>query len=246
MEQLNAFLVNNKIIEKEDITVYNIISDNWAFAIQPPAIDAIYETVTKLELPNAFNYISDRYNLDGIFKQPARYSGKQFYARVLPYYQTDSALTIKTDSTTKKYNTNFKGVSAEIGYQHRKPINLKWQLDKHATVRYSNIIVPSNVSSIIKVPNLSANIGVDVGYYPNSRTVIKGIWTFKLLQKFDKTITKNKPTWATDIAVMANYFINYNSRLTCFVRPEYAGQNYLGSGGKFYLNFDVDYTMYIF
>ena len=57
-----------------DVQTYNIIADNWNYAIQPPAPDATYFLSGTLQV-EATHGLSDRINQQGIFNQAARYAG---------------------------------------------------------------------------------------------------------------------------------------------------------------------------
>jgi hypothetical protein len=93
IEKIDSFLVARNMLVSNDTRTFNIISDNWAFAVQPPAIDAAYIYSfdpqayiynTEPFISKISNSLSDRYNIDGILNQPGRYSGRQIYCRIMP------------------------------------------------------------------------------------------------------------------------------------------------------------------
>jgi hypothetical protein len=254
IEKIDSFLVAGNMLASNDTRTFNIISDNWAFAVQPPAIDAAYIYSSDL-LSHIYNTepfiskisgnLSDRYNIDGVLNQPGRYSGRQIYCRIMPSltynYNSANAAVI-----TSPYINN-KNLKFIIGYQERKPLNLKWQFDKFASVAYDNISVGNQVTTDkIKLTTASAIAGVAIGYYPNSRTMVSGVAQFNGYKDFIKAAPKEKIVLGSRIAVNADYFINYNSRISCSLSAGHYGLNTSIIGNKFTMAFSAGYKLYLF
>jgi hypothetical protein len=249
MEQINAFLKTNKLIDADDITVFNIISDNWAFAIQPNAIDGVTASGGgTLIIDHLFNNVSDRYNLDGIFGQPSRYSGKQLFARLLPAANTSNDIkkTITDTTSIKSGNINY-GATVQIGYDERKPINMLWQFDKHAVLSYNNSSAKDVFTNLVnKYSGVTADVGVELGYYPNSRTVVRGFGTLAALYRLNNSAGTGKFGLSPGVRLDANYFVNYNARLTGSFSANYFSKNYGTFSNSVSFNFDLSYRIYIF
>lgn len=73
--KIDSFLVANKIISSNDFTVYNIIADNWNYAIQPNAIEASYFYSGTLSVN--YSPVSDRINVFGVLNQASRFNGQR-------------------------------------------------------------------------------------------------------------------------------------------------------------------------
>ncbi len=249
MEQINTFLKTNKIIAADDITVFNIISDNWAFAIQPNAIDGIAVSGGgTLIVDRLFDNVSDRYNLDGIFGQPVRFNGKQLFARLLPTVNTstDFMKTI-TDTTTIKAGNSTYGASLQIGYDERSPIDMVWQFDKHAVLSYNNNSTKNaSTNTVTKSSNIGADIGVELGYYPNSRTVVRAFGNLAAVYLLNSTPATGKFGFSPGVRLDANYFVNYNARLTASFSTNYFSKNYGVLSNSLLFNFGLGYRVYIF
>jgi hypothetical protein len=257
IEKIDSFLVASKMLASNDTKTFNIISDNWAFAVQPPAIDAAYiysaDPLAYIYVTDPFtskisNNLSDRYNIDGNLNQPGRYSGRQIYFRAMPSltYNADKSISADTIIHLPKYINN-KNLKFIIGYQERKPLNLKWQFDKFASVAYDNINIGNPVTTDkIKLSTASAIAGVAIGYYPNSRTMVSGVFQLNGYKNFIKAAPKEKIVLGSRIAVNADYFISYNSRISCSLSAGHYGLNTSIIGNKFTLLFNAGYKLYLF
>lgn len=248
LNQLDSFLVTNRIVNVNDITVFNIISDNWAFAIQPNAIDGVYHQSGTLTIAHAFDDVSDRYNLDGIFGQPARFNGKQRFIRLRPYTDNSNFYKDITDTTEIKTGQTTRGVDFGLGLDFKKSLNLKWQLNKHAILGFAHrksAVYP--FKNISEINNIILDLGAEIGFYPNSRTVVTGLGSFLTSYSVDNVAKNQRLAFSPSIRLDGNYFLNYNSRLIVITSFSYFSKNYGGSFSNSILaNLSLGYRAYLF
>ena len=247
MEKIDSFLRASKLLTTCDITTYNIINDNWSFAIQPQAVDAVQNFSSANPLEGLNNeLISDRYNIKGMFGQMARYSGTQFYARLRPVI-SDSVINSKSDTSAGKTKQSYMryGAGLHLGVDQQKPISLEWQVRRFASIGFDYTTFksksPSGFDQKYNNKGITLTGGLGFGYYPNSRTVVQGNGSVSLVKPLGMPgapITIN-PT----LGFSADYFVSYFSRLNGSLNMAYA--NY-GNGGTFNLSYNVRYIFYFF
>ncbi len=222
LEQIDSFMRANKMLSAYDIKTYNIINDNWGFALQPNSVDAYYARSGSLLIANSFSNLSDRLNKDGILNQGRRYNGTRLYARLLPVLR-DSSHNTKADTLPEKILNRGAGAAVEIGVIDSKPISLKFQRNRSAFLNIGdnfNRRYERHDTAITKMNSnaMSATIGGNIGfgYYPNSRT---NIYTMIGVQAYTGN---NSSNWvksknsggSVSINGGGHYFISYNSILT--------------------------------
>lgn len=249
MEKIDSFLRATKLVTSCDVTTYNIIADNWAFAIQPTAIDATHDISGSLIIVDASNKLSDREGLNGRFGQMARYSGTQYYVRFTPSFM-DSSSRLKTDtSNMKQPYHNYRG-DITIGVDQETPLNLKWQTNRFASLnfnygRYTQISGGTENSYNGSAVSLYAGMGL--GYYPNTRTVVQATGSIAVSKGLALGKSTSSPVVISpSILVNANYFLTYMSRFSGNVNISYISSAGSGAKGNFSFSYFIRYTHYIF
>lgn len=268
--QIENFLRTNKIVTVSDIDVYNIIADNWNWAIQPNAIEATSFYSGTLQVPYK-NAITDRINQFGVYDQEQRFSGTMTRLSVnLPSNFTNSNNTyingisnfgettsIYDSALTKLFQKNL-GIKANLNWSKHTPINLKWQRVLSGNLGFSNLTNSKNLgfndtrpdSLIKKITNsTTVLLSAQWGYYPNSRTVVRlntGI-SGAQITTIDPLNFKQKGISINANAILnCEYFINYQSRISGNVQLFANPFNQLGAGKEFSFSFFINYVNYIF
>ncbi len=192
---------------------------------------------------------------DGVLGQPARFSGKQLYVRLLPGITTNNT-TNKTDTSNLKNTSMGYGVNAVFGYEDRKPVSMKLQVNKFASLNFGYNINKqdiTNTNPVVKTlqKNTSSAVslsgGMSIGYYPNSRTSVQGGGTlgiYKLL-KISSGQSTGPVMFAPSVFINGNYFLNYFSRVRGNAAISYISKSN-SSTGRFNFSFTVGYVQYIF
>jgi hypothetical protein len=198
LEQVDSFLRANKLIKASDIKVFNVINDNWAFALQAAYRQSTVSSFTNEQVP------------ENIITQPMRYSGFRRFikADAGPVFRRS-----KNESNTSESSTNvfspFAGVTA--GIEKHIPVNLKWQKVMLASLR-SVYIMDRNTVNGTKVERNAfshiLNASYSMGYYPNTRTLVS------FLGGVNSFYSKNDGFTASVLTgVEANYFVSFLSRV---------------------------------
>jgi hypothetical protein len=259
IEQIDSFLVANKILAVNDVRAINIISDNWSFAIQPAKTESKTLNVSggdyyQLSFDGSQELVDD-YFVTGIFEQSSRLSGSQIYFRATPQL-ININLKEKDSVISKKEVTNLKAITFSLNYDNYKPIKLKWGWHKYANIAYRRGAVISDLlfefdnrsQEQTKGSFIEGNIGVELGYYPNSRTVLEARWNVGAFKSDGELIIRgtkfNSNRIYTDINATTSYFINYNSRITARIGFQIIKDNATPVGVV--SNFNVGYNVYIF
>jgi hypothetical protein len=230
IEQIDSFLVANKILTVNDVRAINIISDNWSYAIQPARTESntlnISPGLFYQQVFDGSQVLLDTYFERGILEQTPRLSGRQIYFRVTPQF-INVNVKKKDSVATKKDATNLKAIDFFLTYDDYKTIKLKWGLHKYANVLYStgsaisdfdyNFNIATNTGT--KGSFILGNIGVELGYYPNSRTSLVAKWNLGVDKSNVESISTgginyNLNRIYSGINVTTNYFLNYNSKIT--------------------------------
>jgi hypothetical protein len=259
IEQIDSFLVANKILAVNDVRAINIISDNWFFAIQPARTESKTLNVSggdyyQLSFDGS-QELMDNYFVTGIFEQSSRLSGSQIYFRATPQL-ININLKEKDSVISKKEVTNLKAITFSLNYDNYKPIKLKWGWHKYANIAYRTGAVISDLlfefdnrsQEQTKGSFIEGNIGVELGYYPNSRTTLEARWNVGAFKSDGELIIRgtkfNSNRIYTDINATTSYFINYNSRITARIGFQIIKDNATPVGVV--SNFNVGYNLYIF
>lgn len=255
LRKIDSFLKASNLITSCDIDTYNIINDNWSFAIQPQAIDAYtaYQNVqpgagTGLEIGTT-NYLSDREDMDGRFGQVERYSGVQYFVRLNPFIQGNSDRT-KTDSTNLKNSVRSRGADLSIGIEQETPVSLQWQMKRFASVNLGFSKGTSDsygTKSSSSGNNVGLEGGMGIGYYPNSRTTLQATGSIALSKGLKTNTTSASPVVVSPfVQLNANYFLNYMSRISGYVLMNYVSKPAAFAKGGFNCNYYLRYVAYIF
>jgi hypothetical protein len=164
---------------------------------------------------------------ESLSDQAFRQHGTVMYARVIPELRYNSFNTkieklTGNDSVTKSsYLHVAPGI--ELGYEKHRAIDLKWQRNFRAGVRfvYTNYLVSKpNENSNYPFSRVYANY--EIGYYPNSRSVIEGIGGLAI-SHFGGS--ESKSTFITpEVGLNAGYFISYNTVVRASFYANYAVQ----------------------
>jgi len=162
----------------------------------------------------------------------SRQSGNRFTVGVTPSGVYNSLhrkesynphYTIESDRDTWNLGADFF-----VSFESEKPINLKWQQSFFAkyTLGTNREIIDDDGQSIHST-TLMASYGL--GFYPNSRTEIKG----SLSQDIDYLFNESGSTWATTTALnfQMSYYFSPQLRLSLSYR---AGFDYYGAKNKYF------------
>ncbi len=170
MEKVDSFLQAKEFISSPDVRYYTIVDDNWEYA-----------------------------------QGPVRESGNRLSAGLVPefrYYYSDEETTYTSpDDTSEQKNTRkTAGIKLQTMYESEKPLNLHWQRSMSATLSYGyskNL----NTNQLSENPErksdtdeltLEAAFDYGMGYFPNSRTDITGLFSLDL-QQFNKKENLDEP-----------------------------------------------------
>jgi hypothetical protein len=253
LKKIDSFLRASNLVTSCDIDTYNIINDNWSFAIQPAAIDAYESQQRVLGGPGLsigfIDRLSDRESIGGRLGQMGRYSGLQYYVRLFPFVAAET-IRNKTDSSNAKNSNSSRGADLSVGVEQHIPVNLQWQLKRFASVDFSVSNNSSNqygskASSTGNMVGMEAGMGI--GYYPNTRTVLQATG-FIGLSKGLKTNTSSASQLVVSPVVQVNgdYFLSYMSRISGSVMLSYVSKQYTGGKSMFSFNYYLQYRVYIF
>jgi hypothetical protein len=255
IEQIDSFLVVNKILVVNDVKAINIISDNWSFAIQPGRTET-----------RTFNYslgagvgnsssedLIDTYFTDGILEQSARFSGRQIYVRLSPVINHQFS-SYKDSVGNNKAGRDIKAIDLSLNYDNYKPINVKWGWHQRGKIIYSKGKTTNQQTSInfkkeFDYSGINGIIEAGIGYYPNSRTVLEANWNLSARKSANEFIynflTEEKYSYAgTAINLTTSYFLSYTSRLTGSFSLGFYKEN--SNPIRFASNFNIGYNVYIF
>lgn len=262
--KIDSFLRQNKIISSTDVNTYNIIADNWNYAIQPSALESTYFLSGTLQVPS-WNTVSDRINQFGIFDQTRRYAGTRTSIIVdLPSTLTNGAAELEEtgpglialDSITKSRLTTVTGVNVSAMWEkhtakdlHHQEVIMIWasggSTQNGVTTKY-NI---NKADSTSKTKITGAGIGASYLYsiFPNSRTVIstntRATINYSISKLNDLPATKNTAIMLSTF-IKASYFINYKSRISGQGGIDITPKGYVGS--KVNVHFTLNYVNYLF
>lgn len=202
LEQVDSFLRVNKLIKNSDIKVFNVINDNWAFAVQAAYRQSSSSSFTNEQIP------------ENIITQPMRFSGFRRYIRAGagPIFRKTKNETETSKSTLDAFSP-YADVTA--GIEKHIPVNLKWQKIIEASLRTVYIMDRNTVNGTKTNNNTlshTLNASYGLGYYPNTRTAVS------FLGVVNSYYSKNNGFTALLLtAVEANYFLSYLSRVRASV-----------------------------
>lgn len=262
--KIDSFLRQNRIISSTDVTTYNIIADNWNYAIQPGALESTYFLSGTLQVPS-INSVSDRINQFGIFDQARRYAGTRTSIIVdLPSTLTNGAGElgetgpglIAQDSITKSRLTTVTGANISAMWEkhtakdlHHQEVITIWasggSTQNAVTTKY-------NINKADSTSNTNVTgVGIGASYlysiFPNSRTVIstntRANINYNITKKKDAPTTKNTVVFLSTF-IKASYFINYKSRISGQGGIDITPKGNVGS--KLTVYFSLNYINYLF
>lgn len=200
LARIDSFLRAANIVQVSDIRLFNIINDNWAFAVQ---------SSNRQNLPT----ISERQQ-EVFISQGRRYSGFVRYARVTVghTYQMSKNRLESSSTDDRKSSPN---VMLSVGVEKSQPLSLKWQRNWHANINTTYIRDNMKGNSITTKNNYLAHFidaGIDWGYFPNTRTSVGFGGATSLFYNKD-----NKFSAVIAAVGTADYFLNYFTRITAEV-----------------------------
>jgi hypothetical protein len=160
IEKVDSFLQAKGFISSPDARYFTIVNDNWDYA-----------------------------------QGPVRESGKRISAGLVPDFSYSHDWLERTysspeDTNEQKINHKKMGIRMQAAYKIEKPLNLHWQRSMSALISYGynkNL----NTSQFSENPETKSDfgqLGLDaafnygMGYYPNSRTDITGLFSLNFNQ----------------------------------------------------------------
>lgn len=142
--KIDSFLTTNKLINGNDFTIYNVIADNWNYAIQPPAIEATSFYSGTLQVANS--PVSDRINVFGVLNQQTRYNGQRTSLNlILPSTINNMSSLLNSVVGLPGSSLNIPGLNGSIGFgaetldSTQKTI-VTTQMGYNAILRYENCL----------------------------------------------------------------------------------------------------------
>ncbi len=266
--KIDSFLRANKVISGTDIEIYNIISDNWNYAIQPNAIEATSFTYGTLMVSD-INRFSDRINQFGIFGQPRRFEGvRKTVSLTLPStYRTNPNFGFNpigfnpnefipnlTDSTLEKFARTDYGARLVLLYENHHALSLKRQRVYGFSFAYyhdmNSVRYQFSNRGDSTTNGLTSNIilGGDYGfqYYPNSRTVLQAVGNLSVSRNGgnnNQVALSNIISTVVGANVTASWLINYRSRISgnCQLSLNNGGSNTTSN-----VSLSVQYVNFLF
>jgi hypothetical protein len=224
LTQVDSFLRVNKIIPQCDARTMAIINDVLFFSFQ----NDLSDYVNTYQDPVDFSFNRGNFDegfestdyafipqLEALTDQTFRQHGTIMYARLVPELRYDQFKTkiqkpAGGDSTDKSTYA-YASPGIRLGFEKHQAISLKWQKNYRAGLGYvyrNYITSKPNPNTNYNV--IEANLNYEIGYYPNSRSVIEA--------NADIDVSRYggglKATFITPgIGLNAGYFISYNTVL---------------------------------
>jgi hypothetical protein len=244
--KIDSFLRSNKIISATDVKTYNIIADNWNYAIQPQAIESTYDGYTAMIGPSS-QAVSDRINQFGVFGQAQRYAGTRTSIIVdFPSSVSNSGFTQigyggesnyfnMNDTSIDKVTYTVKGLNVTGTWQKHQALSLHLQQVLTGWVNFGSAgnnmkatYINNKPDSVNKSTNSTLGLGASFGYslFPNSRTVVSTVSSLSVNRNTNKTGAVETKTNVIALrgVVKGNYFLNYKSRISGTVELGYNSQ----------------------
>lgn len=218
LTKIDSFFQANHLVQQSSIAYFTAVNDNWAFA---------------------FN--------------PGRQAGTIYYFRLRP--------SVKWEHNENEQNIPsyiFKGSNRTftyayepvIGIEKQKPVNLFWQKSMGASLAFvqewrRNKYEFQNGNNPPQQPGLYNTTGSGllmnafyaVGYYPNNRTMIHGMFSIQPQYVFNTFSDKSKGFSITPgINVTASYFVNFRTRLNL----------YAGTSWQYYDPGNLSFSPYVY
>lgn len=231
--KIDSFLRARKIIAAGDITTYNIISDNWNYAIQPPAIESLYSYFGSLLIPLE-NRLSDRINQFGVFGQARRYHGKRQSLKLniqssIDNFLSNSFIAMPTivvpDSNYKNHVQSNIGAQLRYIWENHEALSLKvhrsYSFYGNIYQRYSEL--SRTYTNQPETSWITSNFGFQAGgdfmwqYFPNSRTILSSISSLSVdtyAMNINYRSVPGEMFIILNSALNANYFLTYHSRIS--------------------------------
>lgn len=262
--KIDSFLRQNKIITATDVETYNIIADNWNYAIQPAALESTYFTSGTLQVQNP-NMVSDRINQFGIFNQLSRYNGtrKSVLLSLPTNWNNGNQFTgdgmtpvLVLDSLTKSRTASLYGANATVQWEQHAAINLHRQriisawiqggaLNNTITTKFNTNQPDSSDSR--KTTNFSIGARYDYGYFPNSRTVVNLFntagFTYSTINRNNQGST-NLTLITLSSYLSGSYFLTFRSRISGHAGIDITPKG--AAAGKLNFSFGIRYLNYLF
>ena len=212
IEKVDSFLQAKGFITSPDARYFTIVNDNWDYA-----------------------------------QGPVRESGKRLSAGLVPdfsysYDWLETTYSNLNDTSDQKITQKNMGIKMQAAYKTEKPINLHWQRSMSVKISYGynkNL----NASQLSENPetksdfgqlNLDAGFNYGMGYYPNSRTDVTGLFSLDLHQSgrkenLDQPLDKiNTYGIGPQFALALHYYISPQFRLNInyHIYYYYSNSNY--------------------
>lgn len=240
--RIDSFLRANKLVTATDISVYNIIADNWNYSIQPRAIEASSFFSGSLQVP--YSPVSDRINRFGILDQPSRFSGTRTsllvtlpsnrsnttlgdpsYASTIGFLNIGMSSATELDSTKKNFINTQTGHKTQLIWEKHSPKSLHVQEVISASASFLGLTDAKRYVFIADVPDSNYNINSNqlalngsymYSWFPNSRTIFTA--HSALSYNYLKTKVNNYSSPGVSSILFAinlrtSYFLNYSSRI---------------------------------
>jgi hypothetical protein len=169
IEKVDSFLQAKGFISSADARYFTIVNDNWDYA-----------------------------------QGPVRKSGKRLSAGLVPefsysYNRLENTYTDPSDTSELKTTQKKIGIKMQAAYEVEKPVNLHWQRSMSVKISYGYIknLLDYNLSenpasnSDNDQWRLDAGFNYGMGYFPNSRTQVTGLFALNFDQSRQKENLEN-------------------------------------------------------
>jgi hypothetical protein len=207
LRTVDNYLQQKKIISKTDMAYFSGLNDILFFAFNSPRLSGT-EKFIRLT-PGITGWKNNQYQANGIDKLKHDFNTQSLLL---------SAGFKKYIPTSLKHQDNF-GAALQLAYSNAD-LNERF---------FSNGIVTNEVKGTTQIKQAGGNAFYNHAIYPNTRTVVD----CNLQTELGYQDVDNKNFYAAaNATVSLNYFINYNTRLTCnagayYQKNKYAMERYV-------------------
>jgi hypothetical protein len=252
LTQVDSFLRVNKLITQCDARTMATINDVLFYSFQ----NDLSDNMNTFEDPVDFSFNRGDYDegyentdyafipqFEALSDQSFRQQGTVMYARLVPELRYNSFNT-KIEKPTGDSNATSSYLhiapGAQVGYEKHEAVSLKWQKNYGGSLRFAYIkylVTKPNINPDYHLSQIAVNY--ELGYYPNSRSVIEGRAELEYSHYGGKGM---KASFITpQLTLNAGYFLSYNTVVRASLFANYmiqAGsinESTLGQGLRIYL-----------
>lgn len=243
LTQVDSFLRASKLVTQCDARTMAIINDILFYSFQ----NDLSSNMNSFGREVDFSFKEENYDegfedtdyglipqLESITDQAFRQHGTIMYARLIPElryagFKTKLPKPAGGDTISKRtYLHVAPGI--QLGYEKHNAISLKWQKNYRASLGFVyTSYISSKPNAIANYHITTLNLSYEIGYYPNSRSVIEGSGALAV-SKYGGASTSTFIT--PEIRLDAGYFISYNTVLRASISANYAIASGEGNDSK--------------